>query len=206
MTSPIPHAQSLPNSTPTPAGTSVGVLGVTLETERVPVYRSTKAYGHEIGLSCCFRQWRAQSHCRLLHGYALAFKFVFQSEVLDVRNWVVDFGGLKPLKAILESQFDHTVLVAEDDPHKEELMRLHDLGVARIVIVDSTGCEKTAQNVYDIAEQWLKDAGYPHVQLVSVEVSEHNGNSAIFSYETRVKVDSNPTALLNSGAIQLSHS
>ena len=36
------------------------------------VWRSTKTYGHEEGLSCCFRQWRAtHSHCRLLHGYAL---------------------------------------------------------------------------------------------------------------------------------------
>ncbi len=42
------------------------------------IYRSTKMYDHNEGLSCCFRQWRAtDSHCRLIHGYALAFKFVF---------------------------------------------------------------------------------------------------------------------------------
>ena len=35
------------------------------------MYRSSKTYGHEIGLSAAFRQWRAQSHCRLIHGYAL---------------------------------------------------------------------------------------------------------------------------------------
>ena len=87
-------------------------------------FRSTKTYGHEIGLSACFRQWRAESHCRLLHGYALAVKFVFESEELDVRNWVVDFGSLKTLKGWLEDTFDHTLLVANDDPWKHKLMEL----------------------------------------------------------------------------------
>ena len=46
------------------------------------VWRSTKTYGHEEGLSCCFRQWRAtHSHCRLLHGYALSFRLTFASGV-----------------------------------------------------------------------------------------------------------------------------
>lgn len=67
------------------------------------IYRSTKTFGHECGFSVAFRQWRAESHCRLLHGYALAFKFTFEAEELDVRNWVVDFGALKSLKGILEA-------------------------------------------------------------------------------------------------------
>ena len=66
------------------------------------IYRSTKTYDHTEGLSCCFRQWRAtHSHCRLVHGYALAFKFVFATYELDERNWCFDFGGLKPIRAWL---------------------------------------------------------------------------------------------------------
>ena len=71
------------------------------------LHRSTKTYGHDLGFSVAFRQWRAQSHCRLLHGYSLAFRFEFAAEELDPRNWVVDFGGLKGLKAMLEQNFDH---------------------------------------------------------------------------------------------------
>lgn len=146
------------------------------------MYRSTKTYGHEIGLSCCFRQWRAQSHCRLLHGYALAFKFIFEADELDERQWVVDFGGLKSLKTILEDTFDHTLLVAEDDPKKDTLLNLGQEGLARVVIVPAAGCERTAQLVYEVAEQWLMDAGFgPRVRLVSVEVNEHGANSAIYS-------------------------
>jgi 6-pyruvoyltetrahydropterin/6-carboxytetrahydropterin synthase len=75
------------------------------------VYRSTKTYDHSEGLSCCFRQWRAPSHCRLVHGYALAFKFVFATDRLDERHWCFDFGGLKPIRAWLHDTFDHTMIV-----------------------------------------------------------------------------------------------
>jgi 6-pyruvoyltetrahydropterin/6-carboxytetrahydropterin synthase len=142
---------------------------------------STKTYGHEIGLSACFRQWRAESHCRLLHGYALAVKFEFIATELDVRNWVVDFGSLKGLKAWLEDTFDHTLLVAEDDPAHKTFQELHKAGLCRMVEVPATGCEAFARLIFDCTEVWLKDNGYaPRVTLHSVEVREHGANSAIY--------------------------
>lgn len=144
-------------------------------------YRSTKTYGHEIGLSACFRQWRAESHCRLLHGYALAIKFEFEAEELDVRNWVVDFGGLKSLKGLLEDTFDHKLLVAHDDPLVATLQNLGDMNLAEIVMVDATGCEAFARLIFDVTEVWLRDAGYDsRVKLHSVTVREHGANSAIY--------------------------
>lgn len=145
-------------------------------------YQSTKTYGHDIGLSCAFRQWRAQSHCHLIHGYALSFRLVFESDELDANNWVVDFGSLKSLKAKLQENFDHTMLVANDDPKKDILLSLQDHGLANIVLVDSTGCEATAKLVFDMTSQWLVEEGYSQrVKLVSVEVVEHGANSAIFT-------------------------
>jgi len=144
-------------------------------------YYSTKTYGHEIGLSAAFRQWRAESHCRFLHGYALAVKFVFAAEEVDVRNWVVDFGSLKTLKGWLEGTFDHKTLVAEDDPERDRFGKLHDAGVIQMVVVPATGCEKFAEMIYGATEVWLRDNGYaPRVRLVSVEVREHGANSAIY--------------------------
>lgn len=142
---------------------------------------SSKTYGHEIGLSACFRQWRAHSHCNLLHGYALSFSFVFVAETLDERNWVVDFGGLKGLKAILENTFDHKTIIAKDDPQLEWFIEAGQRGILDPVILDSVGCEKFAEYVYEVAEQWLKDAGFsPRCKLVSVEVKEHGANGAMF--------------------------
>ena len=146
---------------------------------------STKTFGHDLGFSCAFRQWRAQSHCRFIHGYALGFKFTFAANSTDSCGWVVDFGGLKGLKEILANTFDHKLLVAEDDPRKHELLALTDVApgarpAAEVVIVPATGCEAFARMVFDVTEQWLKDAGFsPRCWLVSVEVSEHGANSAI---------------------------
>lgn len=147
-------------------------------------YQSTKTYGHEIGLSSAFRQWRADSHCKLIHGYALSVKFVFEANELDVRNWVVDFGSLKSLKGLLEDTFDHKLLVAEDDPMKEQLLNLEKLGLASVVIVEATGCEAFAKLIYECAGIWLQDNGYaPRVCIKSVEVKEHGANSAKYSEE-----------------------
>ena len=144
-------------------------------------YVSTKTYGHEIGLSACFRQWRAESHCRLLHGYALAVKFEFLATELCPRNWVVDFGSLKSLKQWLCDTFDHTLLVAHDDPQKTLLHALHSAGIANAIEVEATGCEAFAKLIFECTEIWLKDNGYtPRCALHSVEVREHGANSAIY--------------------------
>jgi 6-pyruvoyltetrahydropterin/6-carboxytetrahydropterin synthase len=145
-------------------------------------YQSTKRYGHELGLSCAFRQWRADSHCKFVHGYALGFKFIFEADELDQTNWVVDFGGLKSLKKLLENTFDHKTVVSIDDPHIEFFKRGQQIGVFDLVIVEDGGCEKFAELVYRATDIWLREAGFaPRCRLVSVEVNEHGANSAIFT-------------------------
>jgi len=144
------------------------------------LYRSTKTFGHDIGLSAAFRQWRADSHCRFIHGYALAIHLEFESSELDIRNWVVDFGSLKSLKQILQDTFDHKLLVAEDDPMLPMLQALDTAGVAEVVVVPATGCERFAEMIAEVVDIWLKDNGYsPRVILAKVEVREHGANSAI---------------------------
>lgn len=148
-------------------------------------YVSTKTFGHNIGLSCCFRQWRAKSHCRLLHGYALEIRLEFEAAYLDGYNWVVDFGSLKGFKTWIENTFDHKLLVAEDDPLKDDLCALAGVGLADVVVVENTGCEAFAELIYGAANIWLNDNGYsPRVRMRSVEVREHGANSAIYMGST----------------------
>lgn len=147
------------------------------------IYQSTKTYTHSVGLSACFRQWRAESHCRFLHGYSLEVHFVFEAMALDVRNWVVDFGSLKSLKGWLEDTFDHKTLVAEDDPLLEHFQNMHKLGMLELRVVPACGCEKFAEMIFHYADTWLRDNGYsPRCILRSVEVKEHQGNSARVIY------------------------
>lgn len=145
------------------------------------MYKSTKTYGHEVGLSSAFRQWRAESHCRYLHGYALSVRFEFEADELDRQNFVVDFGALKSLKGWLEQNFDHKTLVAVDDPELARFRDLHAAGLIQMVVVPATGCEKFAEHIYQNARVWLRENGYaPRVRLSRVEVREHGANSAIY--------------------------
>lgn len=147
------------------------------------MYYVVKRYGHEEGWSCTFRQWRADhSHCQFIHGYPLAFEITFECDVLDARNWCLDFGGLKPLKSWLQATFDHKMLVAEDDPQLDYFKDMVKAAIADIVIVPDVGCEKFAEMAFNEADRILGEiAEKPRVRLKSVRVSEHGGNSAIFS-------------------------
>lgn len=141
-------------------------------------YVSTKTYDHSVGLSCAFRQWRAESHCRFIHGYAIKVHFEFSTQELDHRNWAVDFGSLKPIKGWLEDMFDHKTLVAEDDPQISIFREMEIAGLIQLRVVPSAGCEAMARMIYEYTSQWLKDAGYGHITLEEVVVAEHAGNAA----------------------------
>jgi 6-pyruvoyltetrahydropterin/6-carboxytetrahydropterin synthase len=149
----------------------------------IEIYRSTKTYDHSEGLSCCFRQWRAASHCSLVHGYALAFKFVFATDQLDERNWCFDFGGMKPIRAWLHETYDHTMVVAEDDPALPTFEALAEQGLIALRVVPAVGCEATAKHVFDYVARYVEEETGGRVWLESVEVREHGGNSAM--YESR---------------------
>ncbi len=165
---------------------NIPVVVPQIESDAAPqpreIYRSTKFYDHNEGLSCCFRQWRANhSHCRLIHGYALAFKFVFATYQLNECNWCFDFGGLKPIKAWLKDMFDHTMLVAEDDPERARFEQMHQDGLINLRVLPAVGCEATAKHVFDYVAHFVQEESAARVWLESVEVMEHGGNSAIYA-------------------------
>lgn len=143
-------------------------------------FQSTKTYGHEVGLSCSFRQWGAKSHCSFIHGYAIAVKFVFEAKFLDENGWVVDFGNLKEVKSWLADNYDHKLLVASNDPHLDEICGLAGLGIADVRVVKRVGCEAFAGDIFTYVAEWCGKKFNGRVRLVSCEVKEHGANSAIY--------------------------
>ncbi len=143
-------------------------------------YFSTKTYGHNIGLSACFRQPKAHSHCKFLHGYSLQFKFTFEASELDEKNWVVDFGGLKPLKAWLEDTFDHKVVLDESDPMMYHFETLQTVGLAELTVLDGVGVEKFAYHAWEFANKLVIDMTEGRCRCIEVECAEHGANSAIY--------------------------
>jgi 6-pyruvoyltetrahydropterin/6-carboxytetrahydropterin synthase len=144
-------------------------------------YTSTKEYHN--AFPCAYRQWRADSHCNLIHGYAFSMKFYFGTDALDVRNWAADYGGLKELKGILEDQFDHTLLVAQDDPELETFKLLQAKNMAKLTILPRLGCEGLADMLYRyvngvyIPDMW-GTAEAERLWCYRVEVRETQSNMA----------------------------
>ena len=149
-------------------------------------YKSTKLFN---GFTCCFRQWKAvETHCKYLHGYAVSFKVVFEGE-LDDRNWVWDFGGMKRAKTLIDGKqpkawmdymFDHTVVIAKDDPEALMFQSLSDLGVIQLREVEATGAEKFAEYVFNKLNKFVQLETDGRVKISSVEFMENGNNSAIY--------------------------
>lgn len=140
-------------------------------------FKSTKRFS---GFPCTHRQWKAKSHCKYVHGYSREFYFEFAATELTEEGWVVDFGGLKEIKTWLEHLFDHTFLMAQDDPHLEDFKRLDDQGVIQLRILPNPGMEGTAFYVYQEASKILEKLYGKRAWITKVEVRENEKNSAFF--------------------------
>jgi 6-pyruvoyltetrahydropterin/6-carboxytetrahydropterin synthase len=159
-------------------------------------YQSTKII--ELG-SCAFRQWRAtHSHCRFLHGYQLKAKLWFGCSSLDDKNWCVDFGGLKELKAKLQHVFDHTTTVAADDPELATFEELERRGIIQLRVLEKgVGIERVAEVVHSIANSYIKSLTNGRCWVDRVEAFEHEENSATFTTQCASISMSNQTVSLN---------
>jgi len=149
-------------------------------------FQSTKVFD---GFSCVFRQWKAEgTHCRFLHGYGISFKVWFEGE-LDERNWVWDFGGMKRAKGTIDGMnpkvwmdymFDHTMLVAEDDPYLEGWKAMDQHGLIQLRIIPHVGAERFAEYIYNKLNTFIQEETNNRVRVTRVEFMEHGKNSAIY--------------------------
>jgi 6-pyruvoyltetrahydropterin/6-carboxytetrahydropterin synthase len=149
-------------------------------------FQSTKVYD---GFSCVFRQWRADgTHCAYLHGYSVSFKIIFEGD-LDHRNWVWDFGGMKRAKTFIDGlnpkqwfdhMFDHTTLIAYDDPYLHLFEQMDAQGTVQLRVLPAVGAEKFAEFVYNKVNDFVQIETEGRVRVVSVEAREHEKNSAIY--------------------------
>ena len=150
------------------------------------MFTSTKVFD---GFSCCFRQWKATTtHCQFLHGYGVSFKVWFEGD-LDDRNWVWDFGGMKRAKTKIDGKspkewmdymFDHTLVVAEDDPFVESFQSMGVHGAAQVRVIPAVGAEKFAEFVFNKLNDFVKTETDNRVKVLRVEFMEHGKNSAIY--------------------------
>lgn len=140
-------------------------------------YTSTKSY---YNYPCCHRQWRHAGHCSYVHGYSRSFHFQFQCQSLDEHGFVMDFGGLKPLKDLLDHWFDHTLLLNADDPLLPQFQALHAQGACDLRILPNCSMEGSALFLHGEANRLLRELTGGRVWCTRVEVRENDKNSAWF--------------------------
>ena len=149
-------------------------------------FQSTKLFD---GFSTVFRQWKAEgTHCKFLHGYGISFRVWFEGE-LDERNWVWDFGGMKRAKgnidgmnpkAWMDYMFDHTTIVATDDPGIGGFRTMNELGIIQLRELEAVGAEQFTKYIYDKLNIFVQEETNSRVSVVRVEFMEHAKNTAIY--------------------------
>ncbi len=87
--------------------------------------------------------------------------------------------GMSP-KDWMDHMFDHTFVVAEDDPFKDSFLKMDIAGVAQVRIVPATGAERFAQFIYDKINPFIETETEGRVKIAKVEFREHGKNSAIY--------------------------
>ena len=149
-------------------------------------FQSSKVFD---GFSTVFRQHSATgTHCQKLHGYGISFKVYFEGD-LDHRNWVWDFGGMKRAKTLIDGKspkewmdyiFDHTLIVAENDPYIKAFQQMGEVGVAQVRVIPATGAEKFAEFIFNKINEFVKTETENRVRVIKVKFMEHGKNAAYY--------------------------
>ena len=150
-------------------------------------FQSSKVFD---GFSTVFRQWKAiETHCKFIHGYGISFKVYFEGE-LDEKNWVWDFGGMKRAKTLIDNQqpkawmdymFDHTLIIAEDDPELRAFQQMDKAGVAQLRVIPATGAEKFAEYIFNKINDFIQTETESRVRVTKVKFMEHGKNAAYYA-------------------------
>ena len=99
-----------------------------------------------------------------------------------------DFGCFKRngIKQELADQFDHTTVVATDDPHMEIFKKMDKAGLIQLKVMKHVGCERFAEWVYKLINDRVQKETHGRVSVLKVEAFEGGtNNSAIYKPPTK---------------------
>ena len=89
--------------------------------------------------------------------------------------------GMSP-KEWMDYMFDHTIIVAEDDPYINTFQQLDNAGIAQVRIVPATGAEKFAEFIFKKLNTFVRTETNDRVHIKRVEFMEHNKNTSIYEH------------------------
>ena len=99
----------------------------------------TKSFG---GYPLVWRNHLATTHCNLLHGYCPTWDIEFTADMLSDEGWIINFGSLKGLASIFGDIFDHSTLLAYNDPFVNKYLEHRSDTLQKTYGVDGNGHSK----------------------------------------------------------------
>ena len=140
----------------------------------------TKSY-RDIPLS--HRQPLHGGRCSRLHGHSWAITLTFGAKELDDNGFVIDFGDLHLLRDWIDQNLDHATALKKSDPMRAEFEKLEQMGLLKILWVDSASCEGIAQSLYHTFQPMIEQKTKGRVRIQSLHLEEDSKNSATYSPE-----------------------
>jgi 6-pyruvoyltetrahydropterin/6-carboxytetrahydropterin synthase len=83
-------------------------------------------------------------------------------------------------KEWMDYMFDHTTIVAEDDPGLGGFKTMDELGIIQLRIIPAVGAEQFAKYVFEKLDDFVRQETEGRVKVAKVEFMEHAKNTAIY--------------------------
>jgi 6-pyruvoyltetrahydropterin/6-carboxytetrahydropterin synthase len=83
-------------------------------------------------------------------------------------------------KEWMDHMFDHTTIIATDDPHLDTFREMHSQGIIQLRIIPATGAEQFSKYIYEKLNTFVQEETNGRVKVAKVEFMEHNKNTAIY--------------------------
>ena len=80
----------------------------------------------------------------------------------------------------MDFMFDHTVIIAEDDPGMGGWETMNKLEVIQLRIIPATGAEKFAEFIFNKLNEFVKTETNNRVRVTKVKFMEHGKNAAYY--------------------------
>ncbi|WP_082956707.1 MULTISPECIES: 6-carboxytetrahydropterin synthase [unclassified Mycobacterium] len=161
------------------AGLDGDVCVATMHRADTPIGRAARFHTRKLfgELPCCHRSWANGGKRFFLHGYERSFEVEFAcAQTERGTGLVVDVGTVAEVRSALRYQFDHTTLIAEDDPQRDLFELLAERGVVDLRIMANTGMEGSAAWVFETAERIVGLATGGRVWVSRIEARESRNN------------------------------
>jgi len=80
----------------------------------------------------------------------------------------------------MDYMFDHTMIIAEDDPELLAFQQMDKVGVAQVRVIPATGAEKFSEYIYNKLNEFVKTETNNRVRVIKVKFMEHGKNAAYY--------------------------